>query len=148
MYCAKAVSTRPVSRNSSDLKFSLIVTLLTIQLNISAVTPLSFKALNPNVLVSLAAIGVVVMSFAIEYEFASADTSLAFHITSIVKLVSKLSRQASIGLAERFCISPVKPLPQSLVTFSETIYSFSALSVLCEQISKAFGISKPSHVTQ
>ena len=115
MYCAKAVNTRPVSRNSSDSKFSLIVTPLTIQLNISAVTPLSFKALNPNVLVSLAAIGVVVMSFAIEYEFASADTSLAFHISSIVKLVSKLSRQASIGSAGRFCIfiSPVKPLPQS-----------------------------------
>lgn len=150
MYCAKAVNTRPVSRNSSDSKFSLIVTTLTIQLNISAVTPLSFKVLNPNVLVSLAAIGVVVMSFAIEYEFASADTSLAFHISSIVKLVSKLSHQASIGSAERFCIfiSPVKPLPQSLVTFSETIYSFSALSVLCKQISKAFGISRPSPVTQ
>ena len=120
------------------------------QLDISAVTPFSFEALNPNVFVSLAAIGVVVMSFAIEYEFASADTSLAFHISSIVKLVSKLSRQASIGSAERFCIfiSPVKPLLQSLVTFSETIYSFSALSVLFEQISKAFGISKPSHVTQ
>ena len=43
-------------------------------LAISGVTPFPFKALNPNVLVSLAAIGVVVMSFAIEYEFASADT--------------------------------------------------------------------------
>ena len=119
-------------------------------MNISAVTPLSFKALNPNVLVSLAAIGVVVTSFAIEYEFASADTSIAFHISSIIKLVSKLSYQASIGSAERFCIfnSPVKPLPQSLVTFSEKIYSFSALSVLCEQISKAYGISRPSPVTQ
>lgn len=84
MYCAKEVNTRPVSRNSSDLKFSLIVTPLTIQLNISGVTSLSFEALNPNVLVSLAAIGVVVMSFAIEYEFASADTSIAFHIPYIL----------------------------------------------------------------